>query len=127
MNQRSITRESQMKLGSLLGFDVLGSQDWELECADLNRIGEFLDLYEDQGLNDDERFALMALIVASFDDYLSTNRNDVALASRIRRHLTTHFELHKSTIHYWSLPGESKPETLFSITPFIRQIVGQGA
>src|SRR5438876_493 len=78
-----------------------GGQDWEIETADAARVGEFLDAYEAGGLDDDERFALMAMIVASYDDRLSESRpRDYLPWQRIRRHLWERFDLHGFTVQY---------------------------
>lgn len=100
-------------------------QDWEIECADAERLDEFLSLYERGGLSDDDRFALMALIVSSLDDWLRTGGADKAVLRRVRRHLLADFSLHAWTIHYWCLSGESDPHNLFHATPFMREIWGQ--
>jgi len=123
LKDRWVMPDSSARLSSLLGLahDPF-MQDWELQCADALRIGEFLDLYEQGRLNDDDRFALMALIVASFDDWLSDGRADEAMSERIRRLLAVDFSLHEATIHYWCLSDESDPDNLFIVTPFMREI-----
>jgi hypothetical protein len=47
-----------------------GEQDWEIELADANRVEEFCAHLTSVDLNDDERFALLSLIVASAQDRL---------------------------------------------------------
>jgi hypothetical protein len=120
---RWVTSESQARLTLLLGLvnDPL-TQDWELVYADANRVGEFLDLYEDESLTEDDRFALMALIVASFDDLLTAGRANKAISDRFRHCLSTDFCLHKATIHYWCLLDESDANKVFRATPFMREI-----
>ena len=83
---------------------------------------EFLDLYEQGGLNDDDRFTLMALIVSSFDDWLSGGGTDEALSQRLRQHLVNNFTLHAATIRYWSQLVEPDLDNVFSATPFMREI-----
>jgi hypothetical protein len=46
-------------------------QDWEIVAADPDRVLEFLGYCDTQQLNDDERFTLMSLIIASYDEALS--------------------------------------------------------
>ena len=123
IKERWVTRESRAKLSSLLGLtNEPYMQDWELECADACRICEFLDLYGKGSLNDDDRFALMALIVASFDDWLSEGGADEAILLRIRHLLDSDFKLHEATICHWCLPDESDSNNVFSATPFMREI-----
>jgi len=97
-------------------------QDWEHECADAHRLGDFLALYERGGLGDDDRFALMALIVSSFDEWLREGRADEAVSQRIQRYLLADFNLHEWTIHYWCLSDESDLDNVFHATPFMREI-----
>lgn len=100
-------------------------QDWEHESADAHRLGEFLALYEGGGLSDDDRFALMALIVSSFDEWLREGGADEVVSKRIRRHLLANFNLHEWTIHYWCRSDESDPDNVFHVTPFMREIWNQ--
>lgn len=46
---------------------VSGMQDWPVEVADFNRVSEFVRLYTSETWTDDERFALMQLILHSFN------------------------------------------------------------
>jgi hypothetical protein len=125
LKQRWMTADSISKLTSLLGLPSHPHmQDWELECADARRLCEFLDLYERDNLNDDDRFALMKLIVASLDECVGDSRADKVMLQRIRRHLSASFSLHEVTIHYWCLWDwdKSDPDNVFAATPFMREI-----
>jgi hypothetical protein len=123
IKERWVTRESRARLSSLLGLvEDPFMQDWELECANPQRIEEFLDLYERGSLSDDDRFALMALIVASFDDWLSEAGADEAVLLRVRRNLSANFSLHEATIHHWCLWNEPNTGNVFRATPFMREI-----
>jgi hypothetical protein len=82
------------------------SQDWELEVTDASRIGEFCRYYEESALTIEEKFALMALIVASFDDYLQatpSKQHDPSFEAWIERLLRENFVLHSYTVEYWSV------------------------
>lgn len=104
-----------------------GGQDWEIEVADAARVGEFLDAYEAGGLDDDERFTLMALIVASYDDLLQGGGDaDRQVWARLRRHLRGEFALHAYTVQYWSLPDnddDDDPDNVFSFTALAREVM----
>ncbi|MEZ0256907.1 MAG: hypothetical protein ACAI37_16595 [Chthoniobacter sp.] len=91
----------------------------------MDRLGKFVTLYEGGNLNDDERFALMALIVASWDDHVSAGRRDDSLEMRIQTHLSRQFELHETTIRYWSRNDALNPDAIFSITPSMRNILAR--
>lgn len=99
-------------------------QDWEIELADADRVAEFLELYEGGELDDDQAFALMSLIVASYDDLLQLGRSDEQTWRRIRQHLVERFALHAYTVQYWSLPDEDDdPDHLFLTTPRMRDLM----
>jgi hypothetical protein len=101
-----------------------GGQDWEIEVADAARLGEFLDGYERQPLGDDERFTLMELIVASYDELLEGGGQDRPEDwARVRLHLLQRFDLHGYTVQYWSLPDEDDPENGFAVTGRMREVI----
>jgi hypothetical protein len=123
VKDRWVTRDSASRLASVLGLPSHPDlQDWEHQCADPHRLGEFLDLYERGGLSDDDRFALMALIVSSFDDWIRAGGTDYPVLQRVRRHLVADLSLHERTIHYWCLFEESDLDDVFHATPFMREI-----
>lgn len=122
-NERFITSESVRRLNARLCIaENPFSQDWEIENSDSGRIEEFLTLYEQLDLNDDDRFALMALIVASFDDCLLEDKATDSVKKRVREYLVRDWKLHNSTIHYWCVEGESDPEFMFRTTAFMRDV-----
>lgn len=120
---RHPTREAIDRLSDCLGL-VLDPcmQDWEIECADPNRVGEFLDFYATRTAGDDERFTLMALILGSFEEYHGLNEPDPVLWVRIRSFLTTNFDLHRDQIEYYQCLNAESDDECFPITKLIRQI-----
>ena len=54
-------------LGTLLNLPDLGGEDWDLMYADPERVQDFCDVYKNEKLSEPEKFALMALLVASHD------------------------------------------------------------
>lgn len=50
-------------------------QDHDVELADSSRVAEFLQAYSDPRLNDDDRFFLMGLVIASLDSLLSQGKS----------------------------------------------------
>jgi hypothetical protein len=102
------------------------SQDWELCCGDPERLDEFLTCYEATSLTDDERFTLMEIIIASFDDWLLLDQpDDTDFNGRMRQQLTTGFKLHACTIYYWCCWDEdtvANPDHQFVATPLMRSI-----
>lgn len=100
-------------------------QDWELEITDSSRVLEFIMFYEKQVLNENERFALMALIIASYDDYLSGGNVPDLVWTKIKYFLLKHFAIHKNKIIYWALEEENDIENCFAITPLMREVLEQ--
>lgn len=118
------TRAAIDRLSADLGLTYRG-QDWELLAADSRRVIEFLDYYDTRQLNDDERFTLMSLIIASFDDCLSAGQEDV-LQDRIVARLTARFDVLNYLVQYWALPDEpdeGAADGVFHFTPIARNIM----
>ena len=91
------------ELNELFEFNATGrEQDWELEMADPSRIAEFLDAYITATINTPQRVAVMELIVASFDDLLSSGADDAELWAAVEEHLLSNVDLHRRTIARWS-------------------------
>lgn len=127
MDRRWITNAARKRLNALLSLNDFDGQDWDMECADRRGLLDFVTLYENGDLDADERFALMSLIVASLDDQLAVGPGDPSVEARIRRHLTTDFELHESTVRYWSLVDDTDSTDGFHATPFMRAILSERA
>ena len=98
------------------------SQDWEIEVADGRRLLEFVDAYSALSLDDDERFALMALIVASADDALEFHRLDGQLWNRVHDLLVADSPIHAHTIHYWCCPNAAGEDECFTLSPRMRDV-----
>lgn len=115
----------QKRLSERLGLDWYeGTQDWDLTASDSGRIREFLQVYKGDDLSDDEKFALMELIVSSFDDLAEAggNINREGLWTDCRHILINECWLHITTIHYWSSLTDQKPSDGFAITELIRPV-----
>ncbi|MEK3752359.1 hypothetical protein NYE25_29675 [Paenibacillus sp. FSL E2-8871] len=98
------------------------SQDWEYEVSDSSRITEFLYAYENIELNIEEKFALMIIIISSFNDAILENKAEKSSASLIRYHLLQDISIHKNTIYYWSMLDEDDQENCHAVTSFMREI-----
>lgn len=120
---RYITKEARLHLNQELGIkEDPYSQDWELEYADADRIDEFLAFYKKKTKNDDERFALMGLILGSLEDLYARDSSVDATWKKIKEVLEEETSLHYSHIEdYYCAEAESDDEC-FPITPFIREI-----
>ncbi|MEE9336424.1 MAG: hypothetical protein V3U65_20240 [Granulosicoccaceae bacterium] len=97
-------------------------QDWEIELADANRINEFISFYENESLDDDKLYALMALIVGSLEDLACVHPIGEDVWEKISELLCSKYELHKPTIDYWSIVDNKCPDDLFKITKLMRSL-----
>lgn len=97
-------------------------QDWEVELADGTRASEFVAAYDAADLDDDDRFALMALVIASVDDAIDQGFDIAKTWSRVVQLLRRDGRLHASTMKYWSCGDDPDPDHQFSVTPFIRPV-----
>ncbi|MCC8145258.1 MAG: hypothetical protein LIO93_02205, partial [Bacteroidales bacterium] len=99
-------------------------QDGDLEMADSKRIDEFLSYYtkEKENLFGEEKTALMALILASYEDYLNENGlTQDKRWERIENLLISENDLFLELLDYWNL-AEQKESDSFAITPLVRSI-----
>jgi hypothetical protein len=100
-------------------------QDWEWEVADANRFTEFIDVYRNGGLNEDELFSLMEILVQCVENMLD-DPPDESLATlawlTLRPLLLQRPELHLSTIAYWARIGKAEEAGQFAICPRMREL-----
>lgn len=98
-------------------------QDWDLEMADSTRVSDFLNFYKQNDLSVDKKVALMSLILASYDDFLS--ENDLETDDKwdeIKEILELEKETYVELIDYWSSNNVAGEDNLFCVTPLIRGI-----
>jgi SAM-dependent methyltransferase len=96
-----------------LGFDVTSRDLSPMAIARLvgeaSRIG-------------DDRFFLMALVVASFDDAIAERSVVSSLWARAAAILRSDHRLHAVTLSYWACGDDPDPDHQFAVTPAIRLI-----
>ncbi|BFT70082.1 hypothetical protein [Paenibacillus sp. P36] len=116
-----VTREAIESLVKKLSLPKLEpfTQDWEYEVADDTRIDEFLSCYESLTLNEEEKFALMIVIIGSLNDAIEKEDVSDSIMRKAKELLLKDIAIHTNTILYWSLESEDL-EDCFAITPFIR-------
>ncbi len=118
-----LTREAIEYLNKELRLPATGrEQDWEIELADANRIDEFISFYENKTLSDDNKSALMTLIIGSLEDLAYAKPIDEIMWGKIAKLLCDTPELHKPIIDYWSLGDENNSDDLFAITKLMRSL-----
>jgi hypothetical protein len=132
--QRFIGPETQRRIASLANVaDDPALQDWPLEVADPDRLPEFLGFLS-RADDDDDRFALMALVLYSLDEVRAEQQRTMWPA--VKAILEKNPRLFADQILYWSCGEELDDgcwqltedfEHQFSITPVIRQVLARVA
>lgn len=117
----TLKKEIIKKLSNKLSLPFLGiEQDWCIEMANPERIDEFLIYYNQNDLVNDEKIALMSLIIASYDEFLNKyNLEFDDKWSDIKKILNLKNMLFRDLMNYWSSNNE---HDIFRITPLIRDI-----
>ncbi|GIO86781.1 hypothetical protein J25TS5_37130 [Paenibacillus faecis] len=120
-----VTGEAIKNLRSKIEFpDDVPFQDWEYIVADSTRLSEFISYYESLELSVEEKFALMIVMVGSYNDAISEGEEQNAAWQKIRYFLINDVMIHWNTIMYWSLlEDEIDLEDCFAVTPQMREIV----
>ncbi|RPE06025.1 hypothetical protein EGT74_27130 [Chitinophaga lutea] len=96
-------------------------QDWDIEMADQRRVDEFVAYYKENDLSKEVKYAIMSLILASYDDFL--NEKDLDKDNKwneIKVILKSEKEIFTNLINYWSVGTETA--NVFRITPLIREV-----
>jgi len=117
-----IRKSTLFQLNELLGLNFTGKeQDWAIEFADPERVKEFIGIAKLTQLSSAERYALLSLILASYDEYLSENIDDNnILWTDIVILLNNNPLLYNDLLNYWALWNEESTNKLFLISPLIR-------
>ncbi len=124
-----ITPKSIEGLVTKMGFPKPGkyTQDWECEVADHTRVREWMSEYQRSDLNDEERFALVMIIVESMNDALlieSITNQDLIIFKRL---LIDNYTLHRNTLGDWADWEQTDLTDSHAITPTIREIIVEAA
>jgi hypothetical protein len=118
---RLATGAAHLRLNAVFGFSPDAySQDWDVELADGERLLEFVDAYSRLELSDDERFALMELIVASAHDALDFHGMSDGQWRLVHDLIVADSHLHACTIYYWCCVNASCQDECFTLTSRMR-------
>lgn len=96
-------------------------QDWEWEVAEAAKFDEFLGVYRDVNLPDEERASLMEMLLQCIEETESAS-DFASFWSAIEPLLVARAALHRPTIAYWSCLSEAAPEHCFRVSPFMRRV-----
>lgn len=101
-------------------------QDWERTAADSTRIDDFLAAYVSGELDDDERFVLMELLIASFEHIAADTGAPDPRWPHLLALLDQHVELHAFSLWYWADPDDPMDEDkLWHVTPSLRLLLAK--
>lgn len=119
-----VTKEAIDSLSEKLNlpFKSEFSQDWEYEVVDDERLSEFLKFYKERCANNEEKFALMIVIIGSYNELLKKGIDDKTIWGEIEYYLFKDASIHTNTILYWSFEDEEL-DNCFLITPLIREVL----
>lgn len=146
---RYITARASRLLEDMFSLPARGDeQDWDIELANSDRVGEFLSRLHETRHDDDLYFALMCLIVASFDrsitgvlrdsdlDYWEAFRQvdfdidraytkeDLRVWNRISAEMKTRMDVCAQIVDYWRVRDDNgekdDEESGFACTPLFR-------
>lgn len=118
-----IKKETIIKLDKLLGLNYQGfEQDWSIELANPNRITEFIETAYSNHFESSIKYALMELILASFNDR-AWDENDKFLWNSIEILLNKDLNLYVDLLKYWAVEDEKEKDQFFRITPFVRDFL----
>jgi hypothetical protein len=123
--RRWATTAARMSLARRFGlpYDSF-SQDWEWEVADPSRFGEFLDAYESGDLDEDERFALMEMLIQCIEDMGLSSVEASPQWHSVASLLRTHAGLHAGSVRYWSCLDDRDLENCFRVSGPMRAVWG---
>lgn len=119
-----ITKEAVLSLNHKLNIqkDHFHEHTWEYDAADASRVDEFLALYEQLQLHKEEKFALMSLIIVSYNDAIHHGRESVLHTRKLKFHLLNDIDIHRNTIYSWALLETGDREAWYPITPIMRAV-----
>lgn len=99
-------------------------QDWPLEVADRFRLREFVSFLKHAEIDAHLKYAVMALISASYDDYISFGEEpESEIWDEIKKMLNRRPYLYDELLSYWAPKGIEKEDDEFSITLLIRELL----
>lgn len=97
------------------------TQDWECEVANVEQLQSYIEYYQKEKLNVNEKATLMRIILEAYNDLVTLNTKECMYWNKIKQLLKQDYSIHEETVKYWSCEGEDL-ENCFIITAFVRSI-----
>lgn len=119
---RFVTRKSIDDLTKNLNLQYTLSdyQDWEFIVGKSEDIEEYINYYSTES-DEDNKFALMEIIIQATED--QTTENDFLKYLKIvLKLLKENFRLHEYSVFYWSCFENENIEDCWKISPFMREL-----
>ena len=115
------TKEAMAALNQALRLPATGQeQDWDIELADPDRVGEFVAYFERHALSEGEKHALMALILSSLEDLSNKKEVSTELWDRIKRLLQADQDLYADLVKQWGPRNDDLDG--FAISPLLQSL-----
>ena len=114
-------KKAMAALNQALRLPATGrEQDWDIELADPDRVGEFIAYFESHALSEGEKHALMALILGSLEDLSNKKEVSTELWDRVERLLRAEPGLYADLVKQWG-PKNDDPDG-FAISPLLQSL-----
>lgn len=117
---RFVTSKAIEELTKNLHLELRDYQDWEWIVGNSKDIEKYIEYYKSE-VDDDNRFALMEIIIQAAEDQ-ETESDFIKYSEIVRKLLSENFELHEHSIFYWSCFDNENLEDCWRITPYMRSL-----
>jgi hypothetical protein len=101
-------------------------EDWEIDAAAPARVEELCDAYEHSTEDADERFALMQVILSSYNDRLADG-GEPTLDPRLEKILIADFNHLRNLVRDWAAMCKDPDDPLFQLGPLMRSVLAVAA
>ncbi|MBW3524821.1 hypothetical protein [Chryseobacterium sp. NKUCC03_KSP] len=121
-NLRFVTRKAieDLTINLNLQYTLSDYQDWEFIVGKSEDIEEYINYYTTE-VDEDNKFALMEIIIQTTED--QTTENDFLKYLKIvLKLLKENFRLHEYSVFYWSCFENENIEDCWKVSPFMREL-----
>ena len=91
---KRLTKELQLE-----GADEF-TQDWECEVANAEQLQSYIEYYQKEKLNVNEKATLMRIILEAYNDLVAFNVQECMYQNMIKHLLQHDYSIHEGTIQY---------------------------